>query len=281
MRMFCSSLSALMVAVFMTQTPMQLSAASGHKAMRYVEGPSSQRLISSAPSALGTMPGGESDKKKSNKKEKEESVHLVELSTQFGDMTIMLYNETPQHRDNFIRLSKEGFFNDLLFHRVIKQFMIQGGDPGSKGAQPGTALGTGGPGYTVPAEFNDALIHRKGALSAARMGDNVNPEKASSGSQFYIVQGQTYTAESLESMAARSGRVYTQEQKDAYASEGGTPQLDGAYTVFGQVIKGLEVIDKIAAVSTDPRDRPLEDVKMTLTYLKEEKPSKLAKEFDF
>ena len=234
--------------------------------------------LMTASSAFAGGDGGSSDSKKSKKSK--ETVQLIELSTRFGNMTIMLYNETPQHRDNFVRLVEEGFFNDLLFHRVIKQFMVQGGDPDSKNAQPGTALGTGGPGYTIPAEFSDALIHKKGALSAARMGDNVNPAKASSGSQFYIVQGQTYTPETLGSMAARSGRQYTEEQKAAYASVGGTPHLDGGYTVFGEVIKGLDVIDQIAAVSTDSRDRPIEDVKMTMTMLKAEKLSKLMKELE-
>ncbi len=211
-------------------------------------------------------------------KKSKETVQLVELSTKFGSMTILLYNETPQHRDNFVRLVQEGFYNDLIFHRVIKQFMVQGGDPASKGAQAGASLGSGGPGYTVPGEFNDALIHKKGALSAARTGDNVNPQRASSGSQFYIVQGQTYTPENLSSMGSRTGKEYTEEQKTAYATVGGTPQLDGQYTVFGQVIKGLEVIDQIAAVSTDSRDRPVEDVKMTMTLLKAEKLDKLMQE---
>jgi cyclophilin family peptidyl-prolyl cis-trans isomerase len=227
--------------------------------------------IASSPLQAQKAKGGKAKKSK-------ETVQLVELSTRFGNMTIMLHNETPQHRDNFVRLVQEGFYKDLLFHRVIKQFMIQGGDPESRNAQPGQALGSGGPGYTVPAEFTDALIHRKGALSAARMGDNVNPQKASSGCQFYIVQGQTYTPDVLKGMAARSGRSYTPEQEAVYASEGGTPHLDGGYTVFGQVIRGLDVIDQIAAVSTDPRDRPVEDVKMTMTLLGPEKLSKIQSE---
>lgn len=231
--------------------------------------------------ALSVQAGGDGSGKAAKKSKKsKETVQLVELSTRFGNMTILLYNETPQHRDNFVRLVEEGFYNDLLFHRVIKQFMVQGGDPDSKTAQPGAALGTGGPGYTVPAEFTNALIHQKGALSAARMGDAVNPEKASSGSQFYIVQGQTYTAETLNGMEARSGRQYTDEQKAIYAEKGGTPHLDGGYTVFGQVIKGLEVIDQIAAVATDSRDRPVEDVKMTMKMLPAEKLSKLLKELE-
>ncbi len=223
---------------------------------------------------------GDSTATKAPKKSKKETVQLIELTTRFGTMTIMLYNETPQHRDNFVRLAKEGFYNDLLFHRVIQGFMVQGGDPDSKGAEPGTSLGMGGPGYTVPAEITTALIHKKGALSAARTGDNVNPAKASSGSQFYIVQGQTYTADALTSLGSRSGRVYTEEQKTDYATVGGTPHLDGGYTVFGQVIEGLEVIDKIAEVAKDSRDRPVEDVKMTMTVLKPEKLGKLLKELE-
>ncbi len=211
---------------------------------------------------------------------KKEKMQLVKLSTPMGDMTIMLYNETPQHRDNFVKLVEEGFYDSLLFHRVITDFMIQGGDPNSKGAAPGAALGTGGPGYQVPAEFNPALIHKKGALSAARLGDAANPKKESSGSQFYIVQGKPYDASSLDGMAARAGLTYTDEQKAIYAGQGGTPFLDGNYTVFGEVIEGLEVIDAIAAVSTDPRDRPLEDVTMTMELLKPQKWAKVQKEYD-
>ena len=182
------------------------------------------------------------------------------IHTDMGDMTGILYNETPQHRDNFVKLAKSGFFDDLLFHRVIQGFMIQGGDPDSKNAKPGQALGAGGPNYTVPAEFNPALIHKKGALSAARQADQVNPKKASSGSQFYIVQGKKQNAASL-------GSNYTAEQKNIYSTIGGTPFLDGNYTVFGEITQGLDVIDKIAAVEKDQRDRPLKDIKMTIKIL--------------
>lgn len=192
------------------------------------------------------------------------------ISTSFGDIKLKLYNETPQHRDNFIKLVKEGFYNETLFHRIIQGFMIQGGDPDSKNAPKGTALGNGDVGYTIPAEFNATLIHKKGALAAARMGDNVNPEKASSGCQFYIVQGKKYTKEDLDKIVKRKqGRVtYTEEQYKVYETIGGTPQLDMDYTVFGEVIEGLDVLDKIAAVAKDRSDRPIEDVKMTVKIIK-------------
>lgn len=188
---------------------------------------------------------------------------MVVISTDYGDMKIKLYDETPLHRDNFIKLAKEGFFDGLLFHRVIPQFMIQGGDPTSKDARPGQQLGAGGPGYTIPAEFNSNFIHKKGALSAARQGDQVNPKRASSGSQFYVVQGRTASAQELK----RGGIQYTDEQIKIYEEQGGTPFLDGQYTVFGEVVEGLDVIDKIAAVRTAPGDRPMEDVKFTVKVI--------------
>lgn len=185
---------------------------------------------------------------------------LVELQTPFGNMLIELFDSTPEHRDNFYKLAEEGFYDSLLFHRVMEGFMIQGGDPNSRDAPAGQPLGMGGPGYTVPADFQDSLIHTKGALAAARQPDSVNPEKASSGSQFYIVQGQTLAEREMAVMEARSGRTYTDEQKEAYLNLGGTPFLDGEYTVFGRVVEGLDVIDKIAAVETDSRNRPKDDV---------------------
>lgn len=194
-------------------------------------------------------------------KEKKET--MVVISTDYGDMKIKLYDETPLHRDNFIKLAKEGFFDGLLFHRVIPQFMIQGGDPTSKDAKPGQSLGAGGPGYTIPAEFNPNFIHKKGALSAARQGDQVNPKRASSGSQFYVVQGRTASAQELQ----RGGIKYSDEQIKIYEEQGGTPFLDGQYTVFGEVVEGLDVIDKIAAVRTAPGDRPMEDVKFTVKVI--------------
>ena len=193
---------------------------------------------------------------------------LVIIETPYGEMTAKLYNETPQHRDNFIKLAEEGYFNDLLFHRVIDGFMIQGGDPKSRDARPDQPLGSGGPGYTVPAEFVDSLVHVKGALAAARTGDQVNPKRNSSGSQFYIVHGQKVTADQIKMMEARKGITYSEEAKEIYMEEGGTPFLDKDYTVFGRVIKGLDVIDKIAAVQTGRSDRPMEDVKMKVTVIK-------------
>jgi cyclophilin family peptidyl-prolyl cis-trans isomerase len=157
------------------------------------------------------------------------------IHTEFGDMKGILYNETPKHRDNFVKLAKSGFYDGLLFHRVIMGFMIQGGDPQSKNAKAGQRLGGGDPGYTIPAEFNAALKHKRGALAAARTGDEVNPSKASSGSQFYIVQ-----------------------------PEKGTHFLDMNYTVFGEITEGLDVIDKIASAPKDQGDRPLKDIKMTV-----------------
>lgn len=267
---------------------------------------------------------------------------IVLISTDYGDIKVLLYDDTPKHRDNFIKLASEGYFNELLFHRVIKDFMIQGGDPDSRNAQPGVQLGNGGPGYTIPAEFNPAHYHKKGVLSAARQPDQVNPNKESSGSQFYIVQGQVYDSLMLNQMASQlSGQMiqtaitakiqsdavllqevqqlqqdndqvalsemvatltilvkaemmgkpitreaianleqseldeinaynpfsFSDEQIEAYTTIGGTPFLDMNYTVFGEVIEGLEIIDQIAVVETDQFDRPKIDVEMTITVL--------------
>lgn len=192
---------------------------------------------------------------------------LVRLKTTKGDMVIALYNETPAHRDNFLKLAREGALDSLLFHRVIPGFMAQTGDPDSRTAAPGTALGQGGPGYTLPAEIVPALIHKRGAVAAARQPDEVNPERRSSGSQFYIVQGRTFAADDLERVAERNARFgtpvrYTEQQRRIYAQEGGTPHLDGAYTVFGEVVDGLEVLDAICAAPCDGRDRPLQDIRI-------------------
>ncbi len=194
----------------------------------------------------------------------------VKITTEYGDMVLKLYDETPKHRDNFIKLIKEGFYKDLLFHRVIQSFMIQGGDPASKGAAPSVNLGSGGPGYTIPAEFNLKLVHKKGALAAARLGGPSNPAKESSGSQFYIVQGQPAHAQQLKAFSASKGFTYTQKQLETYATVGGTPQLDMDYTVFGEVIEGLEVIDKIAAVQISNSNRPVSDVKFNITLIEAE-----------
>ena len=191
--------------------------------------------------------------------------HEVLISTAMGDMVVKLYNSTPQHRDNFLKLVNEKFYDSLLFHRVISGFMIQGGDPQSKNAAPGVMLGMGDVGYTIPAEFVDTLFHKKGALCAARTS---NPQKASSGCQFYIVQGRVMTNDQVQMLEAQRGMTLNAKQKEAYTTIGGTPQLDRDYTVYGEVIKGLDVLDKIAAVKTAPGDRPLEDVRMKMTLLK-------------
>ena len=193
---------------------------------------------------------------------------MVKISTEYGDMVVKLYNETPAHRDNFLKLAEEGYYDGTLFHRVISQFMIQGGDPNSKEAVEGQPLGSGGPGYTLPAEIMPGLIHKKGALAAARTGDQVNPERRSSGSQFYIVQGRVFNAQDFEMVEQRMGISLTEQQKQVYSTLGGVPHLDNAYTVFGEVVSGLDVIDKIAAVQTAPGDRPVKDVPMTVTLIK-------------
>jgi len=183
------------------------------------------------------------------------------IHTEYGDMKGVLYNETPKHRDNFMKIIKDGTLNGTLFHRVIKDFMIQGGDPDSKNAKPGQALGMGDLGYTIPLEYIPALIHKKGALAAAATD---NPAKASSASQFYIVQGKKFDPSQLDGLSARSGVKYTAQQKEIYKTIGGAPHLDGNYTVFGEITEGLDVLDKIAAVECDQNNRPLKDIKMTV-----------------
>lgn len=245
---------------------------------------------------------------------------IVLIETSLGNIKIRLYDETPQHRDNFLKLVEQGYFNDLLFHRVIKGFMVQGGDPESKGASANKALGSGGPGYQIPAEIiYPQLFHKRGALSAARTGDQANPQKESSGSQFYIVWGSVYTEDQLKGMGEQKKQQakqayfnslatgkretiqslytaknqaaldslqqelvalteaefknnpekgdFTAEQKTAYTSIGGTPHLDGEYTVFGEVIEGLDVVEKIQSCQTDSSDRPKTDVAMKMTVV--------------
>jgi cyclophilin family peptidyl-prolyl cis-trans isomerase len=182
----------------------------------------------------------------------------VLIHTDMGDIKVALYNDTPKHRDNFVKLAKNGFYNGSIFHRVIKGFMIQGG---------GAPAGLPEMSDRVPAEFVPAHIHKKGALCAARQGDQVNPKKESSGSQFYIVQGQKATKEQLDQFDMKRVVKYTPEQRNAYMTVGGTPFLDGEYTVFGEVIEGMDVIDKIAATQTGPGDKPLKDIKMTMKVL--------------
>lgn len=246
----------------------------------------------------------------------QKSDHLVTIKTKYGDMVAILYDETPKHKENFIKLASQHYYDSLLFHRVIEGFMIQGGDPDSKKAATGQRLGNGGPGYTIPAEFNASLIHEKGALAAARLGDAMNPDRASSGSQFYIVHGTKHTEEQLKVDPEKFNRALQQffqkpenahyrdsintfiqnrdepgfkayldklrpvvekqlgssvekdispETLKKYSTVGGTPMLDGQYTVFGKVIGGLEVIDKIAAASRDQFERPVEDIRMVVT----------------
>lgn len=190
----------------------------------------------------------------------------VKVITPYGTMIIRLYDQTPQHRDNFIKLVKAHFYDSTLFHRVINAFMIQGGDPDSKHAQPGAVLGNGDVPYTIPAEFQLDLYHMKGALAAAR--DN-NPTKASSGCQFYIVHGKKWTEEQLDQLEKTrlGGRKIPVDQREYYKNYGGTPQLDQSYTIFGQVVKGFDVIDKIATQKTDANDRPLTDVPMKIRLI--------------
>lgn len=250
-----------------------------------------------------------------NQSNKNSEDQLYKIETIYGDMILKLYNATPLHKDNFIKLVDQGYFNDLLFHRVINSFMIQGGDPNSRNTDAGGVLGEGGPGYTIPAEFIDTIFHKKGVIAAAREGDDVNPEMRSAGSQFYIVQGKVLTDEDIKKVedrinASRLNKLITKYIDEAkneafnsggiidyeiilpearkkaeeefklegyykipenklkvYQSIGGTPHLDNAYTIFGEIIDGLEVIDKIAAVETDENDRPIIDVKMRISKL--------------
>jgi cyclophilin family peptidyl-prolyl cis-trans isomerase len=210
------------------------------------------------------------------------SKETVIIETSHGTMKIKLFEETPLHMANFLKLVRNGFYDSLLFHRVINQFMIQGGDPLSRTAQPGDSLGHGDIGYSVPAEFNGKLLHRRGALAAARENDDINPNQASSGCQFYIVMGKVRTNDDMKKYEARITKArkanapslgitdsipdfhFTPEQLALYTTAPGTPHLDGSYTVFGEVVEGLEVIEKIATVRTDKRDRPLEDIRMRI-----------------
>ena len=197
----------------------------------------------------------------------------VKIETTEGDITLLLYDDTPLHRDNFIKLVKAKFYDGVLFHRVINEFMIQGGDPNSKNAEPGKMLGDGDVGYTIPAEFKTPQIyHKRGALAAAREGDDSNPDKASSGCQFYIVVGKQFTNEQLDQMEASkinkhghandSTYKYSEQARIDYTTIGGTPHLDGNYTVYGEVLTGMDVVDKIAQTRTNRADRPREDIRI-------------------
>ena len=197
----------------------------------------------------------------------------MKIETSEGDITLKLYNETPLHRDNFIRLVKSKFYDGVLFHRIIDQFMIQGGDPNSKDAMPGKMLGDGDVGYTIPAEFRTPqLYHKRGVLAAAREGDDENPEKASSGCQFYIVVGKQFTNEQLDEMEVSQIKKYghandstykfSEQARTDYTTIGGTPHLDGNYTVFGEILTGMDVVDRIAQARTNRVDRPIEDIRI-------------------
>jgi cyclophilin family peptidyl-prolyl cis-trans isomerase len=200
------------------------------------------------------------------KEKKKEKNTYVEMKTTMGTMVLKLYNETPKHRDNFIKIVKDKQYDSLLFHRVISGFMIQGGDPTSKKAGPGVQLGSGDiPGVPrIPAEFNPTLYHKKGALAAARDG---NPEKASSNCQFYIVVGKKFTDADLDRMQSYNGWKYSTEQREMYKNVGGTPHLDNNYTVYGELVAGMDVLDAIATVKTAPGDRPVEDVRIVRAKL--------------
>ena len=193
---------------------------------------------------------------------------LVEIQTPFGNLIVELYDDTPQHKQNFLELTRKGFYDNLLFHRVIDGFMVQGGDPQSRDATPNARLGAGGPGYQIPAEMDASHKHIKGALAAARQGDAVNPDKKSSGSQFYIVHGGEVSRDQLKMFGQRNNITYQDDEIKAYEKHGGTPFLDGQYTVFGRVIHGLEVIDKIAQAPTGQGDRPVEDITMKIIEIK-------------
>lgn len=202
---------------------------------------------------------------------KKQRQKMVKIETTLGTIKVKLYEETPLHRDNFLKLVKDEFYEGVLFHRVIKGFMIQAGDPESKTADATTRLGAGGLGYTVPAEIDfPKFYHKRGALAAARQGDMVNPEKKSSSCQFYIVQGETFTDAQLDQMEMRltyqlrmkEPFKYTEEQRTVYKTFGGTPHLDGQYTVFGEVVEGFDVLQKISEVKTSRGDRPVEDIRI-------------------
>ncbi|MCR9065851.1 MAG: peptidylprolyl isomerase [Cytophagales bacterium] len=204
--------------------------------------------------------------------------YLITMETTKGTMAIILFDKAPLHKANFLKLAEEGFYENLLFHRVINEFMIQGGDPNSKNAEKGAKLGSGGADLEkVPFEFVPEHVHLKGSLAAARTN---NPAKESSGCQFYIVTGKKYTDFQMTDMAKRVGLDYTEEQRKAYIEEGGTPFLDNNYTVFGKVIKGIEIAEEIEKVETDGSDRPIEDVSMKVS-VKKMKKKKITKLYGY
>lgn len=199
----------------------------------------------------------------------QETETLVLIDTDMGKITVKLFNDTPLHRDNFIKNIQEKRYDGLLFHRVIKQFMIQGGDVTSKDAPMEKHLGDGDLAYTIPAEIvYPKYFHKQGALCAARTPDEENPEKASSATQFYLVTGKFFTAMELDKMEKEKNITFTPEQREAYMLQGGTPHLDNNYTVFGEVVKGMKVIDKIQFVETNTEDRPTKNIKIkTMTII--------------
>ncbi|MEO6522671.1 MAG: peptidylprolyl isomerase [Mucilaginibacter sp.] len=200
----------------------------------------------------------------------------IRIKTSYGNCIIRLYNETPKHRDNFIKVVKSGILNQTLFHRIILNFMIQGGDPDSKNAKPGIELGNGGLKYKVDAEFNDSLFHKRGVLAAAR---DDNPKKASSSTQFYIVEGRRYTDAEMDNLEKTrlKGFKIPESQRAVYRSVGGTPQLDHSYTVFGEVVTGFDMVDLIAPLKADVRNRPLQDVPYTIELLNKRECKQLDK----
>lgn len=183
----------------------------------------------------------------------------IKIETEYGNIVLMLYDNTPLNTNNMVKNAKEHIYDSLLFHRCIPQFMIQGGDPDSKRAAAGAHLGSGGLTYTIPAEINDTIYHKRGAVGVARDG---NPTKAGSASQFYLVSGKKFADAELDNIASRNGRKFTPEQREVYKTQGGTPFLDGNYTVFGEVIEGMDIVDKIAAEPRDAADRPNKDIRM-------------------
>ncbi len=192
----------------------------------------------------------------------------VLISTNLGDMQVKLYDETPKHRDNFIKLTEEGYYDGTLLHSVFKNFIIMGGDPDSKTASPDAKLGLGGPGYTLSPEFVSTIYPKKGVLVAARENDVKNPKRESSGSQFYIVHGRKYTSQDLDQLINKLGLICSDEEKAAYQTIGGAPHLDGNYTIFGEVVSGLDIIDKINNVALNSTTRPKEDVKVSIKIIK-------------
>ncbi len=202
-------------------------------------------------------------------KAQQDKEHVVLIKTTMGDIKVKLYPRTIHHTQNFLKLVSQHYYDSLLFHRVIPGFVIQGGDPDSRYAKPGQRLGEGGPGYTIPAEICPEYFHKRGALAMAREGDRVNPTRRSSGSQFYIVVGKVYTDQQLDLLEQRLHTKFTPEQRKAYTTIGGTPFLDGQYTVFGEVIEGMNVVDSIANQPRDKFDRPQKDIRIiTMQILK-------------